>query len=273
MKILVANLGSTSFKYRLFDMEQEQQLARGGIERIGSQNSRCLVEIGAHRAEQELEVPDHAVAVQQCLAQLTDAEHGCLDDASEVAAIGFKAVHGGRFSGVQLITSEILDAMEEMNGVAPAHNPPYIRAMRLLSERLPDIPLVAAFETGFHQTIPEAQRIYAIPREWTESLQVKRWGFHGASHRYIAERTGELFEAAELARDFLSLGWIQQPVCRAEWRKRGHHDGHEPSVRVAAKQSRGRLRSVRIAADHGSDRSPTRVRAGETCQPGRLARS
>ena len=194
MKILVANLGSTSFKYRLFDMEEHRQLARGGIERIGSSESKCKVEIGDYASEQVLHVPDHAVAVQQCLSQLTDAEHGCLRQASDVAAIGFKAVHGGRLSGVRLINSDVLDAMQEMNGVAPAHNPPYIKAMRLLSEKLPDIPLVAAFETGFHQTIPSRLRTYAIPYEWTADLQVQRWGFHGASHRYIGLRSAELLE-------------------------------------------------------------------------------
>ena len=173
-------------------MEEDRQLARGGIERIGSDESKCNVEIGDYEHEESLHVPDHAVAVQQCLAQLTDTENGCLSDASEVAAIGFKAVHGGRFSGVQRITEEVLAAMEEMNGVAPAHNPPYINAMRLLSEKLPDIPLVAAFETGFHQTIPPRTNTYAIPHEWTEDFQVRRWGFHGASHRYISQRTPEL---------------------------------------------------------------------------------
>ncbi len=91
-----------------------------------------------------------------CLAQLTDPGHGCLSDAAEVSAIGFKAVHGGRYSGVQRVTPDVLAAMEEMSDVAPAHNPPYIAAMRLLSEKLPEIPLVAAFETGFHRTIPDA---------------------------------------------------------------------------------------------------------------------
>lgn len=192
MKILVANLGSTSFKYRLFDMADNVQLARGGIERIGSAESRCTVEIGGKRQEKTLCVPDHAEAVRQCLAQLTDAQMGCLKDASEVSAIGFKAVHGGRISGVQRVTPEVLAAMEEMNDVAPAHNPPYIKAMRLLGEKLPEIPLVAAFETGFHQTIPEGNRYYAIPWEWAESGLVRRYGFHGASHRYIAERVAEL---------------------------------------------------------------------------------
>src|SRR5690606_25044741 len=113
-------------------------------------------------------------------AQLTDAETGCLHDAAEVSAIGFKAVHGGRVSGVQRVTDDVLQAMEEMSHVAPAHNPPYIKAMRLLAERLPEIPLVAAFETGFHATVPERNRYYAVPKEWADEWQVRRWGFHGA---------------------------------------------------------------------------------------------
>jgi acetate kinase len=192
MKILVANLGSTSFKYRLFDMRDEHQLARGSIERIGSPESPCVVQVGAHRQEKLLRVPDHAEAVRECLAQLTDPEMGCLKDPAEVAAIGFKAVHGGRVSGVVRVDKDVLDAMEEMSAVAPAHNPPYIAAMRQLQEKLPDIPLVAAFETGFHCTIPPHNRYYAVPFEWAEKGLVQRWGFHGASHRYIATRVAEL---------------------------------------------------------------------------------
>jgi acetate kinase len=192
MKVLIANLGSTSFKYRLFDMRDERQLARGGTERIGSAESRSFVEIGGVRSEVVAPVPDHAVAVRRCLEQLTDPERGCLKDASEVAAIGFKAVHGGRYSGVQIVTADVLAAMEEMNAVAPAHNPPYVTAMRLLSEKLPDIPLVAAFETGFHESMPDCQKHYGVPHEWSTEYSLKRWGFHGASHRYISQRTAEL---------------------------------------------------------------------------------
>ncbi len=198
MKVLVANLGSTSFKYRLFDMSDERQLARGGIERIGFAESRCVVQVGDRRQEKTLRVPDHAEAVRQCLTQLTDPELGCLKDPGEVSAIGFKAVHGGTISGVQRVTPAVLEAMEQMNEVAPAHNPPYIGAMRLLAERLPEIPLVAAFETGFHCTIPPRNRYYAVPFEWAESIPVQRWGFHGASHRYIAVRTAELLGTERL---------------------------------------------------------------------------
>jgi acetate kinase len=192
MKILVANLGSTSFKYRLFDMSDERQIARGGVERIGSSESLCFVDIAGRRTELVAHVPDHAVAVRQCLDQLTHPDSGCLSDAAEVAAIGFKAVHGGGISGVQRVDAALLSAMQDMSEVAPAHNPPYIAAMRLLAEKLPGIPLVAAFETGFHATIPDRLRYYPAPKEWGDQYHVKRWGFHGASHCYIATRTAEI---------------------------------------------------------------------------------
>ena len=198
MKILVANLGSTSFKYRLFDMDGQRQLARGGIERIGAAESRCAVEIGDFQQTLTAAIPDHAVAVRKCLEQLTDPQTGCLQDAGEVSAIGFKAVHGGRLSGVQRVNPQLLAAMEEMNQVAPAHNPPYIAAMRQLAEKLPDIPLVAAFETGFHATVPDRLKFYACPFEWAEKFHVQRWGFHGASHRYIANRTADLLGREDL---------------------------------------------------------------------------
>ncbi len=197
-KVLVANLGSTSFKFRLFDMHSEQQLARGAVDRIGSPESTCVSEIGDARQEITSHVADHGVALRMCLEQLTDPERGCLDDTSEVMAIGFKAVHGGRYSGVQRVVDDVLVAMEEMSSIAPAHNPPYIRAMRQLAEQFPEIPLVAAFETGFHATIPERLRNYAIPKKWADDFLVRRWGFHGASHRYIAQRTPQLIGRDDL---------------------------------------------------------------------------
>ena len=193
MKILVANLGSTSFKYSLFDMDGESVLAHGRVQRIGESESPCEVTIGGKTTTVTVPVPNHAVAVRQCLAQLTDPENGCIKSAEEVAGIGFKAVMANNITGVQWVTKELLDAMEELNQVMPAHNPPYVRAMRLLNEQFPDIPLVAAFETGFHQTIPDHNRYYGVPYEWAEKYSVKRFGFHGASHRYIATRCREIF--------------------------------------------------------------------------------
>ena len=190
MKVLVANLGSTSFKYRLFDMTDERVLARGGVERIGASQSKCFVEADGQREELTISAKDHAVAVKLCLQQLTDKK--CLTSPKELVAIGFKAVHAKGITGVQRVDESILAAMEAYNDIVPAHNPPYVNAMRLLAKELPEIPLVAAFETGFHETIPPASKNYAIPLEWAERLGIKRWGFHGASHRYIGARATKL---------------------------------------------------------------------------------
>lgn len=198
MKILVANLGSTSFKYRLFDMSDQRELAQGSVERIGDAESLSRVTINGETHETRSAVPDHAMAVRQCLEQLTDPEYGCLKEVAEVSAIGLKAVHGGRLSGVQRVTEKTLEAMTEVNSAAPAHNPPYIAAMRLLGKRLPEIPLVAVFETSFHATIPPRNRYYAVPQKWATEYGVLRYGFHGASHGYVAGRIAELLGRDDL---------------------------------------------------------------------------
>jgi acetate kinase len=201
MKILVANLGSTSFKYRLFNFGRQSSeetepclVARGGVERIGADNSRSYAHTDRTAREQVGPVRDHAAAVESCLQLLADPQLGALEGAAELAAIGFKAVHAQGLTGVHRVDAKVLAAMEMYNDVAPAHNPAYVRAMRLLAEKLPHIPLVAAFETGFHATIPAANRLYAVPLQWIEQHGIQRWGFHGASHRYIAERISKLLQ-------------------------------------------------------------------------------
>ncbi|HUE13345.1 MAG TPA: acetate/propionate family kinase [Planctomycetaceae bacterium] len=203
MKVLVANLGSTSFKYRLFDLPSEKQLARGGIDRIGQPASNCFAEIGSpggelHREESKPRVADHAEAVRICLGHLTNPEWGCLKSVAEVGAIGFKAVFAGRLSGVRLVDETLLTTMEALSDVAPAHNPCYARAMRELKQAFPEIPLVAALETGFHETVAEENRIYAVPHEWKLEHDIQRWGFHGASHRYIGGRIAEILRNEDL---------------------------------------------------------------------------
>jgi acetate kinase len=168
MQILVANLGSTSFKFKLLDMSKGgAEVAKGGYERIG--------QAGAPYA-------DHAAVIDVILKELP----------GKVDAVGFKAVHGGPISGAVRVTDEVIATMEQFSDVAPAHNPPYIAAMRAFAKKLPGVPQVAAFETAFHQTIPLARQVYAIPHEWTETLGIRRYGFHGASHRYVAGRVPEL---------------------------------------------------------------------------------
>ena len=211
MKILVANLGSTSFKYRLFNLTDQpgvggkRELARGGVERIGAASSRVYATLGDEKFDSIQNVPDHAAALEAALGQLS-SERGPLQAIEEVAAIGFKAVHGGRVTGVVRVSSEVLEAMEEVSAIAPAHNPPYVRAMRLIQEKFPTIPLIAAFETGFHQTIPDRNALYAVPWEWVEKYGVRRWGFHGASHQFVAQRLESLVSARPLRAISCHLG-------------------------------------------------------------------
>ena len=190
MIILVANLGSTSFKYKLFDMETdgsaEALLADGAADRIGQGRSAWSVQAAERRAEGTTDLADHAAAIALHLEQLTGL--GAIRRMEDVEAIGFKAVHGGAIEAAVRVDEQVLAIMERFADVAPQHNPPYIAAMRAFAAMLPRVPQVAAFETGYHHTIPEARQAYGIPHEWHRDLGIRRYGFHGASHRYIATR-------------------------------------------------------------------------------------
>src|SRR5437867_4294543 len=168
MTVLVANLGSTSFKFKLLDMERDgAEIARGAYERIGQANS---------------EFKTHADVIDAILKSIP----------KKPDAIGFMAVHGGPISGAVRVNNQVIETMEQFADVAPAHNPPYIAAMKAFATKLPDVPQVAAFETAFHQTIPMSRQVYAIPHDWTEKLGNRRYGCHGASHKYCATRVPEL---------------------------------------------------------------------------------
>lgn len=203
MIVLVANIGSTSFKFRLFDMAGERELARGGADRIGRDDA--AVKVGA--ATWSGPLADHGAAIDKCLSLLPDPR-------VQLDAIGFKAVHGGPISGAVRVTDEVIATMTEFFDVAPAHNPPYVAAMQAFAQRLPDVPQVAAFETAFHQSIPAARSTYAVPYAWTQA-GARRYGFHGASHRYIAVRTAELLKRADLRVISCHLGGSSS-VCAIE---------------------------------------------------------
>jgi acetate kinase len=199
MIVLVSNLGSTSFKYRVFDMTDERELGKGYVERIGDEQARWgILCDGKTAAERSGPIQNHSMAIEASLNLIATPEHGCLDRIDQLDAIGFKAVHGGRISGAAQVNDDVLAAQVEFADVTPAHNPVYVAAMRAFRELLPDTPQVAAFETGFHRTIPASRTTYAIPWEWTSNLAIRRYGFHGASHRYIAERTAEILDRRNL---------------------------------------------------------------------------
>ncbi len=230
MKILVANLGSTSFKYRLFDLTTERQLARGGIDRIGGPESRCTVEIGSFKDEVTAHVPDHAVAVKFCLEQLTAPETGCLKDASELDGIGFKAVMAGALSGVRHVDDALLAGLERYAAIAPAHNPPYAKAMRQLQAAFPNLPQVAALETAFHETAPPELRAYAVPHEWQTQYGIQRWGFHGASHRFISQRIAELKGRSDLKVISCHLGGSNSLCAIRNGKSQGNTLGMSPQT-------------------------------------------
>ncbi len=193
MKVLVVNVGSTSLKFRLFETEDESVVAVGKVERVGSTRSPVMYQAGGQpRREQEIECPDQRAAITHVLNLLIDPSSGVLLDLEQLDAIGFKPVHAKNITDSTFITDAVIKAMEEYIPLAPAHNPPYIEAFRIFQELLPDKPLIGVFEPAFHRTIPEYARTYGIPFEWSEKHAIRRYGFHGASHRYISWRTPQM---------------------------------------------------------------------------------
>ncbi|MCB1125318.1 MAG: acetate kinase [Verrucomicrobiae bacterium] len=197
MKILIANLGSTSLKWRLFDFAggRETVLHKGGLERV----------------------TDHGAAIEECLATLK--EQGDIAADADISAVGFKTVLAKGLSGCVRLDEVAVASMEAMNAVAPAHNPAYVSGVRQFARRMPGTPLVGLFETAFYQWAPEAAMRYAVPQKWHEA-GIRRWGFHGASHKYIAERSAELLgreDVAERARQLYVDGGncpVREPALR-----------------------------------------------------------
>ncbi len=188
MNVLVANVGSTSLKYKLFDMPSERVIAQGRIERIGERSSdfEHLLD-GRDKVQGQKAFPDYVSEVREVVDVLT-GEGGPLRTLKGLSAVGFKTVHLRGEPGSYRITDDILDRMAEYNDLAPAHNPPYIRAIRIFQEIAPEVPLVGVFEPAFHDSIPDYAFTYGVPHRWYERHGVRKYGFHGASHRYIAER-------------------------------------------------------------------------------------
>jgi acetate kinase len=191
MKILVSNIGSTSFKFRLFDLSAgRREIASGGADRIGGSGGTLKLQAAGKTAAEARDFADHGAAIRCVLDRLVAL--GALARPEELDAVAFKAVMGGDLPAVAIVDDKVLRQMEYFVPVAPAHNPPYIAAMRMFKTVLGGTPLVAAFEPGFHRTNPPRRRHYAVPPEWAEKYGVRRYGFHGASHRYIADRAREL---------------------------------------------------------------------------------
>ncbi|MDO4754587.1 MAG: acetate kinase [Bacillota bacterium] len=193
MKILVINCGSSSLKYQLFDMDGEKVLAKGLVERIGIEGSRLKAEGNGNKELYEYEMKDHKAALGYVLDALTNEKVGAIKSLDEVSAIGHRVVHAGeKYSSSVLVTDEVMKALEECIELAPLHNPPNIIGIKAIQELMPGKPNVAVFDTAFHQTMPKEQYIYALPYEYYEKNKVRRYGFHGTSHKYVSERAAAI---------------------------------------------------------------------------------
>ena len=193
-KVLVINCGSSSLKYQLIDMETEEVVAKGLAERIGIDGSRLKHQpAGKDAVVQEEPMPDHHKAVEMVLAALTDPNHGVIADMSEICAVGHRVVHGGeKFASSVRITREVIETMEECSDLAPLHNPANLIGIEACMVLMPNTPMVAVFDTAFHQTMPEKAFLYGIPYKYYKEYQVRRYGFHGTSHRYVSQRVAAI---------------------------------------------------------------------------------
>lgn len=194
MKVLVLNCGSSSLKYQIFDMKNEEVLAKGLVERIGIDGSRIKHEkTGNEPYKADVSIPNHKVGIKIVLDVLLDGEHGVLKNLEELKAVGHRVVHGGeKFARSVVIDQEVLDVIEECVPLAPLHNPANLMGIRAMIEVLPNVPQVAVFDTAFHQTMPDYAYTYGIPFHYYEKQRVRRYGFHGTSHFYVANRAAEM---------------------------------------------------------------------------------
>ena len=194
MKILVINCGSSSLKYQLIDMDTENVMAKGLVERIGMEGSVLTHRVeGRDKVVIEEKMPDHRAAVKLVLDALVNKEYGVISDMSEISAVGHRVVHGGeKYSGSVLITPDVMKALEECSEIAPLHNPPNIIGINACKALMSDVPMVAVFDTAFHQTMPDYAYMYALPYEFYEKYKIRRYGFHGTSHKYVSRVAAEL---------------------------------------------------------------------------------
>ena len=193
MKILVLNSGSSSLKYQLLDMDTEKVLAKGNYERIGIGGSFVTHKVGKEKYTYEKDVKNHEEAISFVMEQFTDKEHGVISSLDEINAIGHRVVHGGeKFNKSVIITEEVKNTIRDCIELAPLHNPAALTGIEACEKVMPGKPNVAVFDTAFHQTIPEERYIYPIPYEYYEKYKIRKYGFHGTSHKYVSRRIAEI---------------------------------------------------------------------------------
>jgi len=192
MKVLVINSGSSSLKYQLIDMEDEKVLAKGNYERIGSENSFVTHKVNGEKYTTEKAVANHKEALDIVLKEFTNSDYGVIKDLSEITAVGHRVVHGGTMKESMLIDDAVIEKLKELIPLAPLHVPAAITVIEACKELMPNTPMVTVFDTSFHQTIPESRYLYPIPYKFYEKYGIRKYGFHGTSHRYVSKRAAEL---------------------------------------------------------------------------------
>lgn len=192
MKILVVNCGSSSIKYKLYDMDSHRVMASGGVEKVGLEGSFLKVKLNDGSSKViEAPVPSHDKGIELVFNTLTDPEIGAISSLNELDAVGHRIVHGGEFTKSMLLTPEVLEKWKTYTELAPLHNPAHLKGIEAVTKVLPDVPQVGVFDTAFHQTMPDYAYMYAIPYELYQDYAIRRYGFHGTSHRYVTKRAGE----------------------------------------------------------------------------------
>ncbi len=199
MKVLVINSGSSSVKYQLFNMKNEEVMVKGVVERIGIENSFLKQEEqNGEEIKIQEEVEDHSSAINLIVDTMLDNSAGILESMEEIEAVGHRVVHGGEeFAGSVKISDDVIAKMEEVSDLAPLHNPPNLAGIKVCQNLMPDTPQIGVFDTSFHQTMPEYAYIYALPYEYYEKYGIRRYGFHGTSHRYVSDRAAEFFDRSK----------------------------------------------------------------------------
>ena len=195
MKILVVNAGSSSLKYQLFDMETGAVLAKGICEKIGiaaGSGSITYKRPDQDKYEKEIAIPDHNAALKLVLELLTDAEVGVVSDISEIEAVGHRFAHGGKIKESKILDEETLKYIESIIPINPLHGPPALKGVEACKALMPTVPQVGVFDSSFYANMPEESYVYAIPYEWTEKYNIRRYGFHGTSHRYVSQEAAKL---------------------------------------------------------------------------------
>lgn len=190
-KIIAINAGSSSLKFQLFEMPSEEVITKGLIERIGLNDSIFNITVNGEKVQEVTDIPNHSVAVKMLLNKLTEA--GIIKSLQEIDGIGHRVVHGGEeYNDSVLITEETLRKFEELSELAPLHNPANITGIRAFQEVLPNVPAVAVFDTAFHQTMPESSFLYSLPYDYYKNYGIRKYGFHGTSHKYVSQRAAEM---------------------------------------------------------------------------------